>query len=154
MGYDLAIHGLIRKRAELAGQVEGMHMQLASLYAALNAIDMSIRVFKPSIELDDLPTRILPAPMTAYRGQFQRFLLDTLRNSDHPLSTLELAAAVMGQRMLDPTDRIVASLIARRTGYALCKLRRKGVVTSRDIYRRGGLQEWRLGTSSQRLGIA
>lgn len=148
MGYDLTVQGLIRKRADLAGQVEALHMQLASLYASLNAIDTSIRVFKPAIDLDDLPTRIMPSPMTAYRGQFQRFLLDTLREAGLPMSTLELAAAVMGERMLDPTDKIVASLIARRTGYALCKLRRKGVVTSRDIYRRGGLQEWRVSIHS------
>ena len=142
MGYDLTVQGLIRKRAELAGDVEALHIKLASLYAALNALDTSIRVFKPAIELDDLPCRVPPAPMTAFRGEFQRFLLDRLRNAERPLSTLELAADVMEQRKLDARDKIVASLIARRTGYALCKLRQKGLVTSRDIFRRGGLQEW------------
>lgn len=142
MGYDLTVQGLIRKRAELAGQVEALHMQLASLMASLNALDTSIRVFKPMVELDDLPSRVPPAAMTAHRGEFQRFLLDQLRKAERPLSTLELAAAVMEKRFLDPTDKIVASLIARRTGYALCKLRRNGVVTSRAVGRRGGLQEW------------
>ena len=142
MGYDLTVQGLIRKRAELAGEVEALHMQLASLMAALNAIDSSIRVFKPTIELDDLPCRIPPAPMTAFRGEFQRFLLDQLRHAARPLSTLELAAAVMERRALDPTDKIVASLIARRTGYALCKMRRSGLVTSKAVDRKGGLQEW------------
>lgn len=140
----MTVQGLIRKRAELAGQVEGLHMQLASLMVSLNAIDTSIRVFKPTVELDDLPCRIPPAPMTAFRGEFQRFLLDELRKAELPLSTLELAAMVMEKRLLDPTDRIVAQLIARRTGYALCKMRKKGMVTSRAIDRRGGLQEWKI----------
>ena len=142
MGYDLTVHGLIRKRADLAGQVEALHIHLASLMASLNAIDTSIRVFKPDIDLEDLPSRIPPAPMTAFRGEFQRFLLDELRKAERPLSTLELAASVMGRRMLDPTDKIVASLIARRTGYALCKMRKAGTVASRAIDRKGGLQEW------------
>jgi len=142
MGYDLTVQGLIRKRAELAGQVEALHMQLASVMASLNAIDTSIRVFKPDIDLEDLPSRIPPAPMTAFRGEFQRFLLDELRKAGRPLSTLELAAMVMERRALDPTDKIIGKLIARRTGYALCKLRRNGMLTSRDVDRRGGLQEW------------
>jgi len=144
MGYDLTVQGLIRKRAELAGHVEELHIKLASLMAALNAIDSSIRVFKPTIELDDLPCRIPPAPMTAFRGEFQRFLLDELRKAGRPLSTLELAESVMARRALDPSDKIVSKLIARRTGYALCKLRKAGKVVSRSIDRRGGLQEWRL----------
>jgi hypothetical protein len=142
MGYDLTVQGLIRKRAELAGQVEALHMQLSSLMASLNAIDTSIRVFKPDIDLEDLPSRIPPAPLTAFRGEFQRFLLDELRKADRPLSTLELAASVMERRALDPADKIVSRLIARRTGYSLCKMRRSGLVTSRAIDRRGGLQEW------------
>ena len=140
--YELTVHGLIRKRAELAGQVEALHMTLASLMAQLNAIDTSIRVFRPAIDLGDLPAKIPPAPFTAFRGEFQRFLLDTLRQADRPLNTLELGEAVMATRALDPSDKIVARLIARRTGYALAKLRRKGVVESRRIAGGNAPMEW------------
>ena len=145
--YELTVHGLIRKRADLAGQVEALHMQLASLMAQLNAIDTSIRVFRPAIDLDDLPAKIPPAPFTAFRGEFQRFLLDTLREAGRPMDTLELGEAVMATRALDSSDKIVARLIARRTGYALCKLRRKGAVTSRRLGTRNGPMEWRLSAS-------
>lgn len=142
--YQLTVQGLIRKRAELAGQVEALHMQLASLMAQLNAIDTSIRVFRPDIDLADLPEKIPPAPFTAFRGEFQRFLLDTLRQAGGPLSTFDLAEAVMGRRALDCSDRIVSRLIQRRTGYALCKLRRKGLVQSRRLGGNNGVMEWRL----------
>ena len=140
--YELTVHGLIRKRADLAGQVEALHMTLASLMAQLNAIDTSIRVFRPAIDLGDLPEKIPPAPFTAFRGEFQRFLLDTLRGADRPLNTLELGEAVMELRALDASDRIVARLIARRTGYALAKLRRKGVVENRRIAGGNAPMEW------------
>ena len=142
--YELTVHGLIRKRAELAGKVEALHMQLASLMAQLNAIDTSIRVFRPAIDLEDLPEGVPPAPFTAFRGEFQRLLLDMLRHADRPLNTLELGEAVMLRRALDPSDKIVARLIARRTGYALCKLRRKGVVTSRRLGGSNEPMEWRI----------
>ena len=145
MGYDLTVQGLIRKRAELAGQVEAMHCQLASLMAALNAIDTSIRVFRPDIDLGDLPERIPPAPFTAFRGEFQRFLLDALRKANGPMDTFRLAEMVCERRGLDAADKIVFRLIARRTGYALSKLRRAGKVESRRVSG-NGLMEWTLST--------
>jgi hypothetical protein len=143
MGYDLTVQGLIRKRAEIAGQVEAMHCQLASMMSQLNALDQSIRVFKPDIDLADLPERVPPAPFTAFRGEFQRFLLDELRKANKPRTTFELAEAVCERRALDATDKIVFRLIARRTGYALAKLRKGGKVTSRRAHRSAPLS-WQL----------
>lgn len=56
-GYELTLHGLIRKRSQLAGEVEAMNASMASIMASLSAIDMAIRVLKPDIDLGDLPTR-------------------------------------------------------------------------------------------------
>ena len=140
--YELTVHGLIRKRAELAGQVEALHIQLAGLMAQLHAIDTSIRVFRPAIDLEDLPDGVPPSPFTAFRGDFQRQLLEMLRASDRPLNTLELGEAVMERRGLNASDKIVCRLIARRVGYALCKMRRKGLVDSRRVGGRNGPMEW------------
>ncbi len=143
MGYDLTVQGLIRKRAEMAGQVTALQAQLGELIAAMSHIDASIRVFKPEIELDDLPERLAPAPFTGFRGEIQRFLLDELRKANHPLSTFELAEAVMRKRGLDPADRIVFTLIARRTGYGLAKLRKSGRVTSHRAHN-SAVMQWGL----------
>jgi len=146
MGYDLTVQGLIRKRAEMAGQVTALQAQLGELIAAMSHIDASIRVFKPEIELDDLPERLAPAPFTGFRGEIQRFLLDELRKANHPLSTFDLAERIMRKRGLDPADRIVFTLIARRTGYALAKLRKSGCVTSHRAHRSAAM-EWSLTSS-------
>lgn len=143
MGYDLTVQGLIRKRAELAGQVEAMHCQLASIMAQLNAIDTSIRVFKPEIDLDDLPERTAPAPFSGFRGEIQRFLLDELRKANLPRTTFDLADAIMDRRGLDRSDKIATSLIRKRTGYALAKLRKSGRVTSSRSHRSTPL-EWQI----------
>jgi hypothetical protein len=143
MGYDLTVQGLIRKRAEMAGQVTALQAQLGALIAAMSHIDASIRVFKPEIELDDLPERLAPAPFTGFRGEIQRFLLDELRTANHPLSTFDLAERVMVKRGLDPTDRITFTLIARRTGYGLSKMRTAGKVRSHREHRSAPLN-WEL----------
>ncbi len=75
--------------------------------------------------------------------EIQRFLLDALRRSNHPLNTQELADKLLAHRGLDASDKIVARLILRRTGYALAKLRKGGKVTSSRSHR-SALLEWSL----------
>ena len=97
----------------------------------MSHIDASIRVFKPEIELDDLPERLAPAPFTGFRGEIRRFLLDTLRKANAPQTTFDLARAIMAKRGLDPDDKITFKLMAHRTGYSRSKLRRAGKAVSR-----------------------
>lgn len=143
MGYDLTISGLLRKRGKMAGQVEALQAQLGALIVDLSHIDATIRVFRPDIDLADLPEGIAPAPFTGFRGEIQRFLLDELRKANHPLDTFQLAEAIMRKRGLDPADRVHFKLITKRTGYALAKLRKAGKVTSQRAHRSAPL-EWRL----------
>lgn len=134
MGYDLTLSGLLRKRGEMAGQVEALQAQLGQLITDLSHIDATIRVFRPDIDLADLPEKIAPAPFTGFRGEIQRFLMNELRKANGPLSTFDLAERIMRKRGLDPDDRLHFKLIAKRTGYALAKLRNKGRVTSRRAH--------------------
>jgi hypothetical protein len=130
MGYDLTLSGLLRKRAEMAGDAAGLKERLGARLADLDALDRVIRVFKPDIDLSDLPERPAPPALSGTRGEFQRFLLDALRKADGPLSTFDLAEMVMRERGMDPSDRITRKLIASRTGNGLAKLRKAGKVTS------------------------
>ena len=143
MGYDLTVQGLIRKRTDLAGEAETLRAQLGDRLSALDHIDATIRIFKPDIDLADLPERIAPPALSGTRGEFQRFLLDQLRKADGPQTTHDLARAVMVERGLDPADRITFKLISGRTGNALAKLRKAGKVTGRRVGS-GQLLEWAL----------
>jgi hypothetical protein len=143
MGYDLTLSGLLRKRAEMAGQVEAQQAALGKLIADMSHIDAAIRVFRPDIDLADLPEKLAPAPFTGFRGEIQRFLLDELRKANRPLSTFDLAEHVMAKRGLDPEDRTIATLIRRRTGYALAKLRKARKAVSNRAHPAAPL-EWLL----------
>jgi len=144
MGYDLTLSGLLRKRAEMAGQAECLRAQLQGQLSALDHVDAVIRILKPDIDLEDLPERPVAPALSGTRGDLQRFLLDQLRRSNHPLSTFDLADAVMQERGLDSADLVVRKLLRHRTGYALSKLRNKGKVTSGRSHRSAPL-EWELG---------
>lgn len=127
----------------MAGKAEAMRAQLGDQLSALDHIDAVIRILKPEIDLADLPERPVPPALSGARGDLQRFLIDQLRRSNHPLNTFELADAVMRERGLDANDRLIVKLIQRRSGYALAKLRNKGKVTSGRAHRSAPL-EWEL----------
>jgi hypothetical protein len=110
---------------------------------ALDHIDATIRVFKPDIDLMDLPERPAPPPNAAFRGEVQRFLLHTLRTAGAPMTTLQLAEAVMASRGLNVADRVLAKLIGKRTGHSLARLRKQGFVTG-ERYSKGAELEWQL----------
>ena len=109
----------------------------------LQNIDAALRVFRPDIELDELPEGTVPAPLTGFRGEIQRFLLDELRKANGPQSTFDLADKIIAKRGIDPNDKIHATLIRKRTGYALAKLRKAGKVVSMRSHRAAPL-EWTL----------
>jgi hypothetical protein len=127
----------------MAGEIEALQAKLGALIADITHVDATIRVFRPDIDLADLPEKLAPAPFTGFRGEIQRFLIDELRKANHPLSTFDLAARIMAKRGIDPSDRVVFKLIAKRTGYALAKLRGNGRVTSARTHRAAPL-EWEL----------
>lgn len=141
MGYDLTVQGLIRKRADLAGEAAALRDQLDAKLTALDHVDATIRVFMPDIDLEDLPTRAAPPALTGTRGEFQRFLIDALRKAEGPLTTHDLARLVMEQRGMNVADRVTFKLISERTGNALGKLRRSGKVEGQKV---GTVLGWNL----------
>lgn len=126
----------------MAGEAAVLRDQLDAKLSALDHVDATIRVFLPDIDLADLPQRAAPPALTGTRGEFQRFLLDALRKAAGPLTTHDLAALVMEQRGMNVADRITFKLISERTGNALGKMRRSGMVASHR-FSKGALLEWR-----------
>src|SRR5206468_4259712 len=124
--YQLTVAGLLRKRGELTSEVEALRAQLEQKLAALDHVDATIRVFKPEIADEDMPERPAPPPSAAFRGEVQRFLLHTLRTTGKPLTTFQLAEAVMQSRRLNTGDRVLRTLINKRTGNSLRRLAKQG----------------------------
>ena len=140
--YQLTLSGLLRKRAELSGSAEGLRAQLMTQLSALDHIDAVIRVFRPDIDLADLPDSPVPVALSGTRGEFQRFLLDALRKAEGPLTTHDLARLVMAERGMNAADRVTFKLISERVGNSLGKLRKAGRVVSSKVGK-SAMLEWR-----------
>ena len=137
----LVVHGLIEQRAKTVGEIAATQERLGRLLGDLDHLDATIRIFAPDIDLEELPMKRVPPPNAAFRGEVQRFLLHTLRTASAPMTTLQLATAVMESRKLNSADKALHRQIAQRTGHSLGKLRKGGFVQSEKA-NAGGLLRW------------
>jgi len=137
------LNGLIKKRSEIAGRIHAAHEEAARLVATLDHLDQTIRLFAPEIDFEVLPVKALPPPNAAFRGEFQRSLLEFLRGQPRWLTTDDLTVKVMVQRRMNEADRALRVLTRKRVGHALKRLERKGVVAARKAGK-GALLAWKI----------
>lgn len=124
------VSALIRKRAEIAGQIEHAQTTLRQLIIDLDNLDHTIRLFRPDIDLEEIRPKPLPPRNQAFRGEVTRLILGALRTSQGPMDTQELARHVMAQRGLNTADKRLVRTIGKRVGSAMRHLRSRGLVKS------------------------
>jgi hypothetical protein len=124
------LSGLIAKRAELAGKLEYHHATVRQLIVEIDAIDQSIRIFDPDIELSEIKPRPVPVRHAAYKGEVSRLILGALRDSKRPCTRHELAMHVMAERGLNTSDKQLVRSVSLRVGASLRHNRNKGLVRS------------------------
>ncbi len=102
---DYVVSGLVKRRAELAGQADALRARLAQIGTDLGHLDATIRLFAPDLDLGAVRPKRPRGPDTAGRDEMSRAVLDVLREAAEPMTTAAVAAAVMAGRGIDGQDR-------------------------------------------------
>ncbi len=105
MAEPYVVTALIRKRGELAGQIEHTQTQLRQLVIDLDNLDATLRLFKPDIDLEEIRPKPLPPRHHAFKGEVSRIVFAALRQSNRPLTAQEIARHVMAERGLNTADK-------------------------------------------------
>lgn len=134
------IAGLIEKHREIAGQIEATRQTLNRLIADLEAIEHTIRLFDPDAALPR--AKPIPTRDAAYKGEMRRHVMAALRDATGPLTSLEIARQVIALRKL-PSDPATVTMIRKRVGAALWKLKLKGWAV--EVPQEGEYKGWRAG---------
>ncbi len=143
MEHEHVLSGLIRKRAEIAGELEAAQSRLRQLVLAVDHVDATIRLFAPDMDLEAIPVRPVPPRHAATSGQVTRPVLDALRNTTQAMTTRDLAFHIMRGRGLNVEDAQLVRLMVRRVGSTLRQLRDRGALHA--TAGAGGVMSWRLG---------
>lgn len=145
MENEHAVAALIRKRAELAGQLEHHQAMERQLIIDLDNVDATLRLFQPDIALEEIKSKPLPPRQAAYKGEVARIVLGSLRTAHHPLTTEELTMHVMAERGMNTADKKLVRTVSKRVGACLRHHRTRGVLSSEDGP--GGRIMWRVGST-------
>jgi hypothetical protein len=136
------VAGLLEKRREIAGQIEHHQRVLNDLIIDLDHVDHTIRLFAPDLDVSLAQPKAFPVRHQAFRGEMLRFVLGALRQAQGPLTSLQIALEVVKGRGLDPNDARAVSLIRKRVGACLFKLKQKGVVW--EVPQAGEYKGWEM----------
>jgi len=142
MANENVLSGLIRKRAEITAEVEGLQMRLRQLIMDADNLDGAIRIFKPDMDVAEIRPKPVPRQHVAFEGEVRRAVLDALRETGLALTIKDLALRMMEARKLSAADARLVRVVVEKVGACLRKLRGQGTVQSAKG--RGDSLRWRL----------
>jgi len=117
---DYVLIGLVKRRAELTGDIERTHDALRKMVTDLENLDATIRQFDPSHNVEAIrPKAFRPPKDWANRGEMSRIILTILRLASEPMTTRDIAVELLVTRALDRSDVRLLRLMTKRVGVAL-----------------------------------
>ena len=126
------ITALVKRRAELAGDIETTHERLHKMILDLDHLDRTLLMFDPEYRIDAIkPKAFRPPDDWSKRGEMTRLILGILRLASEPMSCRDIAVQLIIERALDKEDHRLIRLMTKRVGVALRGQRDKGETISR-----------------------
>jgi hypothetical protein len=123
------VSGLIKRRAELAGDIEKAHEALRRMVQDLENLDATILQFEPDFRVEAIkPKAFRPPKDWANRGQMTRIVLSVLRQAAEPLTSRDIAVQLLIERAMDKSDQRLLRVMTKRVGVALRLQKDKGIV--------------------------
>lgn len=139
---EFVLPGLVKRRAETAGELEKAQARVQQLYADLASLDAVIRQFDPAYPVEAIQAKQRRDPAGDEFAAMSRTVLGALRNAGGPLTTPTIAERVIVDRGLDAESRPVRSSMVACVGRALRHQREKGLV--RTVRKVGKSVLWEL----------
>jgi hypothetical protein len=133
MSTPLVLAGLIKRRAQLAGDIEAAHVALRGMVQDLENLDATILQFDPGYRVESIrPKAFRPPKDWANRGEMTRICLSVLRQASEPLTSRDIAYQLLTERALNRDDQRLLRVMRSRVATALRLQRDKGVVRSTE----------------------
>jgi len=123
MEYDHTISGLLRKRTDIAQDIDRNRAQLSALRDDLSKIEAALLVFGH----EDMPVTPKPRVFIFKRNELRAHVLDELRKG--PRTNRELTESVLDAKGMEKTNAMVRR-VYKTMGKAMSYLAEQGFVQS------------------------
>src|SRR5580704_19317669 len=109
------ISALRLKRAEISGHVHDLEKRIARQRASLANLDATIKLFSPGTNPDAIPPkRVYRRTRYFAHNELSRLTQDALRTASGPLTSAQIAAAVMQAKGMPAGDPAFKDIVAER----------------------------------------
>lgn len=127
--FEHTISGLLKKRADLFNEAVRLRDRIAAIKNDVDALDRVLGTLGYTGDLDrEMPRQ--KREVIFGRGELTRAILDELRGATGPVSSREIAQAIVAVSGQDARDRKYISDLTKRVSKALRALRDENVVRS------------------------
>lgn len=127
--FEHTISGLLKKRADLFNEAVRLRDRIAAIKNDVDALDRVLGTLGYTGDLDrEMPRQ--KREVIFGRGELTRSILDELRGATGPVSSREIAQAIVAVSGQDARDRKYISDLTKRVSKALRALRDENVVRS------------------------
>lgn len=135
------VTGLVKRRAELAGEMKRTQDALAQMARDLETLDAALKLVAPDLDIPAIaPKFVRPPDDWSRRGEMSRQVLTILRLSARSLTSREIAAQMIMDKGLAATPKLLG-LMTKRVSTCLRDRREQGLVA--NVETRGGQYlEW------------
>jgi hypothetical protein len=138
---DYMVTGLVKRRAELAGEMRRTQDALAQMARDLETLDAAIKLVAPDLDIPAIaPKFVRPPDDWSRRGEMSRQVLTILRLAGKSLTSREIAAQMIVDKGLAATPKLLG-LMTKRVSTCLRDRREQGLVANVDA-RGGQYLEW------------
>jgi hypothetical protein len=140
---DYLVNGLVKRRAELAGEMKRTQDALAQMARDLETLDAALKLVAPELDIPSIaPKFVRPPDDWSRRGEMSRQVLTILRLSARSLTSREIAAQMIMDKGLAATPKLL-NLMTKRV--STCLRDRRDQTLVRNAETRGGQYlEWEL----------
>ena len=107
------ISALVKKRAELSGELDALRKQMHQLKGEISTIENAILLFEPSYDVKGIKPKRKRTPNRFFeQGERTRAIIDTLRESEVAMSVREIAEELCEQREFEFQDADFDKMLA------------------------------------------
>jgi hypothetical protein len=128
--YERTISGLIKKRAEMMGELHALRERMGVVTNDLQCLDRVLQAFGYEGDLEGLP--VAKSKLVLFhKSELQQHVLHVLRSAAEPLSSRDIAVGIATTEGRDRYDKRAILDIIKRVGKCLGTLRYRGLVLSK-----------------------
>ncbi len=121
------VSGLVRKYAELAGQVQNGGAETEQIAADLERVRAVILLFDPGYPVEQIVPLRPKRPNQLRKGEIKRAAIDVLRAANDPMKASEIATRILVAHGISDLDAHTRELATHAVSMALMRLNRQAL---------------------------